>query len=66
MRDLPRQLSREELSELFEGDTALVRKLAETEDPLVNARDVVKELTDDEKRPALEELRELVRAQLPR
>ena len=49
MRDLPRQLSREELSELFEGDTALVRRLAETEDPLANARTVSAQLTEDEK-----------------
>ena len=53
MRDLPRQLSREELSELFEGDTALVRRLAETDDPLANARDVIAGLTDDEKLEAL-------------
>ena len=53
MRDLPRQLSREELSELFEGDTALVRRLAETEDPLGRARRVARELSEDEKLEAL-------------
>jgi len=53
VRDLPRQLSREELSELFEGDTALVRRLAETADPLANAQDVIAGLTDDEKLEAL-------------
>jgi 2-oxo-4-hydroxy-4-carboxy--5-ureidoimidazoline (OHCU) decarboxylase len=53
VRDLPRQLSREELSELFEGDTALVRRLAETEDPLGEARRVARELTEDEKLEAL-------------
>ena len=53
MRDLPRQLSRDELAELFEGDTALVRRLAETEDPLRQARDVVRELTEAEKLEAL-------------
>ena len=53
MRDLPRQLSREELSELFEGDTALVRRLAETEDPLRQAARVARELTEDEKLEAL-------------
>ena len=53
MRDLPRQLSREELSELFEGDTALVRRLAETEDPLGQARRVARELSEDEKLEAL-------------
>ena len=53
MRDLPRQLSREELSGLFEGDTALVRRLAETDDPLGQARHVARELTEDEKLEAL-------------
>ena len=53
MLDLPRQLSREELAELFEGDTALVRKLAETEDPLGRAREIVRGLTEDEKLEAL-------------
>jgi 2-oxo-4-hydroxy-4-carboxy--5-ureidoimidazoline (OHCU) decarboxylase len=53
VRDLPRQLSREELSELFEGDTALVRRLAETEDPLGQARRVARELSEDEKLEAL-------------
>ena len=55
MRDLPRQLSREELSELFEGDTALVRRLAATENPLGQARRVARELTEDEKLAALRE-----------
>jgi 2-oxo-4-hydroxy-4-carboxy--5-ureidoimidazoline (OHCU) decarboxylase len=53
VRDLPRQLSRDELAELFEGDTALVRRLAETDDPLRRARDVVSELTEEEKLEAL-------------
>ena len=53
MRDLPRQLTREELAELFEGDTALVRKLAAREDPLASAREVIRELTEDEKVEAL-------------
>ena len=48
-----RQLSREELSELFEGDTALVRRLAETDDPLGQARRIAAELTEDEKLEAL-------------
>jgi 2-oxo-4-hydroxy-4-carboxy--5-ureidoimidazoline (OHCU) decarboxylase len=54
VRDLPRQLSREELSELFEGDTALVRRLAETEDPLGRARRIAGELSEDEKLEALD------------
>jgi 2-oxo-4-hydroxy-4-carboxy--5-ureidoimidazoline (OHCU) decarboxylase len=53
VRDLPRQLTREELAELFEGDTALVRKLAEREDPLSSARDVIRELTEEEKLEAV-------------
>jgi len=53
VHDLPRQLSREELSELFEGDTALVRRLAETDDPLGEARRIAGELTEDEKLEAL-------------
>jgi 2-oxo-4-hydroxy-4-carboxy--5-ureidoimidazoline (OHCU) decarboxylase len=53
VHDLPRQLSREELSELFEGDTALVRRLAETDDPLGQARRIAGELTEDEKLEAL-------------
>ena len=53
MRDLPRQLTQEQLAELFEGDTALVRKLAEREDPLGSARDVIGELTEAEKLEAL-------------
>jgi 2-oxo-4-hydroxy-4-carboxy--5-ureidoimidazoline (OHCU) decarboxylase len=53
VRDLPRQLTRDELAELFEGDTALVRKLAEREDPLGSARDVIRELTEAEKLEAL-------------
>jgi 2-oxo-4-hydroxy-4-carboxy--5-ureidoimidazoline (OHCU) decarboxylase len=54
VRDLPRQLSREELSELFEGDTALVRRLAETEDPLGRVRRIARELSEDEKLEALD------------
>jgi 2-oxo-4-hydroxy-4-carboxy--5-ureidoimidazoline (OHCU) decarboxylase len=53
VRDLPRQLTREELSELFEGDTALVRRLTETDDPLANAHEVIAGLTDEEKLEAL-------------
>lgn len=53
MHDLPRQLSRAELAELFEGDTALVRKLAAREDPLGSAREVIVTLSDEEKLEAL-------------
>ncbi len=54
MRDLPRQLTAGELAELFEGDTALVSKLAEREDPLGSAREVIRTLTEAEKLEALD------------
>ena len=53
MRDLSRQLSIEQLEELFEGDTELVRRLAEQEDPLGSARSVIDTLSEDEKLEAL-------------
>ena len=53
MRDLPRQLDEAQLAELFEGDTALVRRLAATEDPLRNAPAVIAALTEAEKLEAL-------------
>ena len=46
-------MSEAELAELFEGDTALVRKLAASEDPLGDAREVIATLTEDEKLEAL-------------
>lgn len=54
MRELPRQLSADELAELFEGRTALVERLAATEDPLGRARAVGRELSDDERREMLD------------
>ena len=48
MRELPRQLTAAELAELFEGRTRLVERLAELEDPLGRADDVVAELSEDE------------------
>ncbi|MDQ3824074.1 MAG: 2-oxo-4-hydroxy-4-carboxy-5-ureidoimidazoline decarboxylase [Actinomycetota bacterium] len=53
MRELPRQLTADELAELFSGRTRLVERLAEREDPLAVADEVVKELSDDEKAEAL-------------
>jgi 2-oxo-4-hydroxy-4-carboxy--5-ureidoimidazoline (OHCU) decarboxylase len=53
VRDLPRQLDEQQLAELFEGDTALVRKLAAREDPLRSARDVIASLSEEEKLEAL-------------
>ncbi len=46
MRELPRKLSVEELGELFEGRTRLVERLAEIEDPLGRADEVVAELDE--------------------
>ena len=53
MHDLPRQLTTDELAELFEGRTRLVEKLAALEDPLGSAQAVVGELTEEEKLEAL-------------
>jgi 2-oxo-4-hydroxy-4-carboxy--5-ureidoimidazoline (OHCU) decarboxylase len=53
VRDLPRQLTAEELAELFEGRTRLVELLAEREDPLGTAETVFAELTEQEQRQAL-------------
>jgi 2-oxo-4-hydroxy-4-carboxy--5-ureidoimidazoline (OHCU) decarboxylase len=53
MRELPRQLSADELAELFEGRTALVERLAVTEDPLGRADEVLAELSDEQKVEAL-------------
>jgi 2-oxo-4-hydroxy-4-carboxy-5-ureidoimidazoline decarboxylase len=54
MRKLPRQLTEEELAELFEGRTALVRRLAELEDPLAEAERAIAELSEEEKLEALD------------
>jgi 2-oxo-4-hydroxy-4-carboxy--5-ureidoimidazoline (OHCU) decarboxylase len=54
MRDLPRQLSVEELAELFEGRTRFVERLAELDDPLGRAREVAAALGDDEKKEVLD------------
>jgi 2-oxo-4-hydroxy-4-carboxy--5-ureidoimidazoline (OHCU) decarboxylase len=53
VRDLPRQLTVDELEELFEGRTRLVELLAEREDPLGSAEKVFAELTEQERREAL-------------
>ena len=54
MRELPRQLSVEELAELFEGRTRFVELLAERDDPLQCAPAVIAELSDAEKREVLD------------
>jgi 2-oxo-4-hydroxy-4-carboxy--5-ureidoimidazoline (OHCU) decarboxylase len=53
VRDLPRQLTAEELAELFEGRTRLVELLAERDDPLGSAEKVFAALTEQEQREAL-------------
>jgi 2-oxo-4-hydroxy-4-carboxy--5-ureidoimidazoline (OHCU) decarboxylase len=53
MRELPRQLSIDELSELFEGRTRLVERLAAVKDPLANADAVLADMSEEEKVEAL-------------
>jgi hypothetical protein len=54
VRDLPRQLSIDELAELFSGRTAFVDRLAQLDDPLDHADEVARSLTTEEKLQALE------------
>jgi 2-oxo-4-hydroxy-4-carboxy--5-ureidoimidazoline (OHCU) decarboxylase len=54
MRDLPRKLSAAELAGLFEGDTELVRRLADIDDPLGRAPEVIRRLGEAEKLEALD------------
>jgi 2-oxo-4-hydroxy-4-carboxy--5-ureidoimidazoline (OHCU) decarboxylase len=49
VRDLPRQLTVEQLADLFEGRTRFVERLAGEQEPLVRARTLVHELPRDEK-----------------
>jgi 2-oxo-4-hydroxy-4-carboxy--5-ureidoimidazoline (OHCU) decarboxylase len=53
VHDLPGQLTVDELAELFEGRTRLVEKLAEREDPLGSAHEVIAGLSEEEKLEAL-------------
>jgi 2-oxo-4-hydroxy-4-carboxy--5-ureidoimidazoline (OHCU) decarboxylase len=54
MRELPRQLSADELTELFEGRTRFVERLALEENPLTHARTLVHELSPEEKKEVLD------------
>jgi 2-oxo-4-hydroxy-4-carboxy--5-ureidoimidazoline (OHCU) decarboxylase len=54
VRDLPRQLSVDELAELFEGRTRFVERLALLDDPLGRAREVATGLAEDEKKEVLD------------
>jgi 2-oxo-4-hydroxy-4-carboxy--5-ureidoimidazoline (OHCU) decarboxylase len=53
VHDISRQLTADELAELFEGRTRLVEKLAQRDDPLASAHEVIAELTQEEKLEAL-------------
>ena len=54
MRDLPRQLTADQLAELFEGRTRFVERIAALDDPLGQARAVAETLPDDEKKEILD------------
>jgi 2-oxo-4-hydroxy-4-carboxy--5-ureidoimidazoline (OHCU) decarboxylase len=53
VHDVPRQLTVDELAELFEGRTRLVEQLAELDDPLGSAREVIARLSEHDKLEAL-------------
>src|SRR5262249_28595842 len=54
VRDLPRQLSADELAELFSGRTRFVERLAHEQDPLTRADELIETLPYDEKVEACE------------
>jgi 2-oxo-4-hydroxy-4-carboxy--5-ureidoimidazoline (OHCU) decarboxylase len=54
VRELPRQLTAEQLAELFEGRTRFVDQLAALDQPLANARAVARALTDEQKQEVLD------------
>jgi 2-oxo-4-hydroxy-4-carboxy--5-ureidoimidazoline (OHCU) decarboxylase len=53
-RELPPELTAEELAELFEGRTRFVERLAAERDPLLRARTLVHEIPLEEKREILD------------
>jgi allantoinase len=53
MRELPRQLTREELEELFSGPSQLVDLLVDVDDPLEQAEDVALSLDERDQSAAL-------------
>lgn len=53
MHDVPRQLTVEQLADLFEGRTRFVEELAGREDPLGEAREVIAQLSEADKLEAL-------------
>jgi len=54
VHDLPRQLSADQLAELFEGRTRFIEQLAHEPDPLVRARTLVHKLSPEDKRAVLD------------
>ena len=54
MRELPRQLTAEQLAELFEGRTRFVDRLATVVDPLGRARELAVGLSDAERKELLD------------
>jgi 2-oxo-4-hydroxy-4-carboxy--5-ureidoimidazoline (OHCU) decarboxylase len=54
VRDLPRQLTADELAELFEGRTRFVERLAQVEDPLGRAHELARALSDEERKEVLD------------
>ena len=53
MRELPRQLTADELAELFSGRTRLVERLAAADDPLGRAAEIALAAPEDEQAEAL-------------
>jgi OHCU decarboxylase len=53
MHELPRQLTKTELEELFSGPSLLVDLLAEVDDPLERAEEIAAELSEEDKAEAL-------------
>ena len=53
MRELPRQLTKREVAELFSGPGMLVDLLAEVDDPLGRAEEIAGSLSDADKAEAL-------------
>jgi 2-oxo-4-hydroxy-4-carboxy--5-ureidoimidazoline (OHCU) decarboxylase len=53
VRDLPRKLTVQELADLFQAESRFVEALAEVEDPLGNAREVLAGLPEEKRVEAL-------------
>jgi 2-oxo-4-hydroxy-4-carboxy--5-ureidoimidazoline (OHCU) decarboxylase len=53
VRDLPRKLTVQELADLFQAESRFVEALAEVEDPLGNAREVLAGLPEEQRVEAL-------------